>query len=69
MSERQTGKMKWFSSSKGYGFIEQDDSEDIFVHYRSKIGKGYRSLKDGQIVKFDLAKGDKGFQAENVEPS
>jgi CspA family cold shock protein len=69
MSERQTGKVKWFNNSKGYGFIEQEDSEDIFVHYRSIVGEGYRSLRDGQVVKFDLAKGDKGFQAENVEPS
>ena len=69
MSERQTGKVKWFNNSKGYGFIEQEDSEDIFVHYRSIVGEGYRSLKDGQVVKFDLTKGDKGFQAENVEPS
>jgi CspA family cold shock protein len=69
MPERQTGKVKWFNNSKGYGFIEQEDSEDIFVHYRSIIGEGYRSLKDGQVVNFDLSKGDKGLQAENVEPN
>ena len=69
MAERQTGKVKWFNNSKGYGFIEQEGSEDIFVHYRSIIGEGYRSLKDGQVVQFDLTKGDKGFQAENVEAS
>ncbi|HEX4975679.1 MAG TPA: cold shock domain-containing protein [Pseudomonadales bacterium] len=69
MSERKTGKVKWFNNSKGYGFIEvdQDTNLDVFVHYRSIIGEGYRSLKDGQVVKFDLKQGEKGFQAENVE--
>lgn len=69
MSERKTGKVKWFNNSKGYGFIEvdQDTTMDVFVHYRSIVGEGYRSLKDGQVVKFDLREGEKGLQAENVE--
>lgn len=69
MSERKTGKVKWFNNSKGYGFIEvdQDNNMDVFVHYRSIMGEGYRSLKDGQVVKFDLKESEKGFQAENVE--
>jgi CspA family cold shock protein len=69
MSERKTGKVKWFNNSKGYGFIEveQDTNMDVFVHYRSIVGEGYRSLKDGQVVKFDLKEGEKGLQAENVE--
>ncbi len=69
MSERKTGKVKWFNNSKGYGFIEvdQDSNMDVFVHYRSILGEGYRSLTDGQVVKFDLKESEKGFQAENVE--
>ena len=69
MSERKTGKVKWFNNSKGYGFIEveQDTNMDVFVHYRSIVGEGYRSLKDGQVVKLDVREGEKGLQAENVE--
>ena len=68
MAERRTGSVKWFNNARGYGFINSDNQEDdIFVHYRNIQGDGYRSLREGQRVEFDLTQGDKGFQAENVE--
>lgn len=67
MSERVNGKVKWFDNSKGYGFIEQEDGgEDVFVHFRAIRGEGYRTLSDGQPVEFELTKGDKGWQAQDV---
>jgi CspA family cold shock protein len=61
------GKVKWFNNSKGYGFIEQSDGRpDVFVHYSAIQQDGYRSLKEGQVVEFDLIEGPKGPQAENV---
>lgn len=61
-------RVKWFNNAKGYGFIEQAGNEDIFIHY-SKIEKdGYKTLKEGQIVEFDLVKTDKGYQAVNIKP-
>lgn len=67
MSERNSGTVKWFNNSRGYGFIScENKSEDIFVHYRSIQGDGYRSLDEGQLVEFSLAEGDKGLQAEEV---
>lgn len=65
---KQQGKVKWFNNARGYGFIEcSNTEEDIFVHYRNIISDGYKSLSEGQIVEFTLAKGDKGLQAEDVE--
>lgn len=61
-----TGRVKWFSSAKGYGFIEQDGGQDVFVHYSSITGEGYRSLEEGQLVAFDIIQSDKGPQATNV---
>ena len=61
-----TGKVKWFDPKKGYGFIIGDEGEDIFVHYTSIAGEGFRSLKDGEMVDYELVKGEKGFQARNV---
>ncbi|KPK84508.1 MAG: cold-shock protein [Phycisphaerae bacterium SM23_33] len=62
-----TGKVKWFSNAKGYGFIQADDIEtDIFVHYSSIQAEGYRTLKEGDPVTFDLVDGPKGPKAENV---
>ena len=58
--------MKWFSSSKGYGFITREKGEDVFVHYRSIAGKGHRSLYEGQVVEFSVSLGDKGLQADDV---
>lgn len=60
------GKVKWFDAQKGYGFIEVEGSKDVFVHYSSVEGAGYRSLNEGQSVSFDLVHGAKGPQAEKV---
>lgn len=65
---REQGKVKWFNVSKGYGFVTRSNGEDIFVHFRSIRGKGRRILYEGQAVEFTLAEGDKGPQAEDVEP-
>ena len=62
-----TGTVKWFNNARGYGFITRGEgSDDVFVHYRSIRGEGYRSLAEGQQVEFDLQDGDKGLQAEDV---
>ena len=61
-----TGKVKWFDPKKGYGFIIGDEGQDVFVHYSSIVGEGFRALKDGDTVDYELAKGEKGFQAHNV---
>lgn len=63
---RMNGKVKWFNDAKGYGFIEQSDGKDIFVHYSAISGEGYKSLIEGQEVEFDLEQGPKGPQAHNV---
>ena len=62
------GTVKWFNYKKGFGFIEQENGEDVFVHHRSIIGKGRKSLREGQKVLMDIVDGDKGLQAENVSP-
>lgn len=62
-----SGTVKWFDDDKGYGFIEQEDGEDAFVHYSEIAGEGYKSLKEGQEVEFDVEEGDKGPKAINVE--
>ncbi len=62
----ETGSVKWFNVNKGYGFITTSKGDDVFVHFRSIRGKGRRSLRQGQAVRFDLVDGDKGLQAENV---
>jgi CspA family cold shock protein len=61
-----TGHVKWFDNRKGWGFITQADGEDVFVHYRNVVGDGFKTLKDGQLVEFDVVQGDKGLHAENV---
>ncbi len=61
-----TGKVKWFNDSKGYGFIEQENGQDVFVHYSAIQGDGYRSLAEGDMVTFEVQKGPKGLQAANV---
>lgn len=68
MSERETGVVKWFNDSKGFGFIQRQDGEDIFVHFRAIKGEGFRSLRDGQKVEFSVVEGQKGLQAEDVTP-
>ncbi|EKD53811.1 MAG: hypothetical protein ACD_60C00149G0010 [uncultured bacterium] len=66
MAAQETGTVKWFNSSKGFGFISRENGEDVFVHFRAIIGEGYRSLVEGQRVKFTVTQGQKGPQAENV---
>ncbi len=61
-----TGTVKWFNESKGFGFISQSQGEDVFVHYRSILGSGFKTLKEGQTVKFEIENGPKGLQASNV---
>ena len=61
-----TGVVKWFNAEKGYGFLAQQDGEDVFVHYSAIQGSGYRSLEEGQMVEFEVAQGPKGLQAANV---
>jgi len=61
-----TGKVKWFDPKKGYGFIVGDVGQDVFVHYTSIEGEGFRALKDGETVDYELVQGDKGYQARNV---
>lgn len=66
MAELSKGTVKWFSSDKGYGFIEREGGEDVFVHYSSIEGNGYKSLEEGQEVEFEETKGQKGPQASRV---
>ena len=68
MSEVKYGRVKWFDSRKGYGFIElEDGSGDVFVHFTDIQGMGYRTLEEGQKVKFEIINTDKGPKASNVE--
>ncbi|HID08147.1 MAG TPA: cold-shock protein [Armatimonadetes bacterium] len=60
------GRVKWFSDKKGYGFIERDDGEDVFVHYTAIRGRGFRTLKEGQTVEFEIEDTAKGPRAANV---
>ncbi|MBT1073349.1 cold-shock protein [Pelotalea chapellei] len=61
-----TGRVKWFNDSKGFGFLEQEQGEDIFVHFSAITGNGFKSLAEGDAVQFDIVKGPKGLQAANV---
>jgi CspA family cold shock protein len=61
-----TGKVKWFNAAKGYGFIEQEGGEDVFVHYSQIREEGFKTLNEGQDVEFEVAEGEKGLQARNV---
>ena len=67
MADRKVGTVKWFNSTKGYGFISQENGEDVFVHFQSIIGEGYRTLEEGQKVEFTLGQGQKGPQANEVK--
>ena len=66
MSAREQGTVKWFNNSKGFGFIQRQDGTDVFVHFKSIKGDGYRSLAEGQRVEFTVTQGQKGLQAEDV---
>ncbi len=66
MSERVLGTVKWFNGSKGYGFIEREDGDDVFVHYSAIQADGFRSLNEGDRVEFTIEQGPKGLQAANV---
>ena len=61
-----TGTVKWFNESKGFGFISQENGDDVFVHFRSITGTGFKTLTEGQQVTFDIEEGPKGLQATNV---
>jgi CspA family cold shock protein len=66
MTEKIQGTVKWFNGMKGYGFIEREDGDDVFVHYSAIQGDGYRNLEEGQRVEFIVTQGQKGPQAEQV---
>jgi CspA family cold shock protein len=66
MSERVQGTVKWFNDGKGYGFIEREDGDDVFVHHTSIQGEGFKSLQEGQQVEFTVEQGEKGPQAVDV---
>jgi CspA family cold shock protein len=60
------GKVKWFNDSKGFGFLEQENGDDVFCHFSAITGEGFKSLQEGDSVEFDVVKGPKGLQATNV---
>ncbi len=64
----QEGKVKWFNAAKGYGFIDGEDGSDVFVHYSVIQREGYRTLREGEKVSFEVVEGPKGLQAVNVQP-
>ena len=66
MAERKVGTVKWFNSSKGYGFISQEDGDDVFVHFQQIVSDGFKTLEEGHKVEFTLGEGEKGPQAIEV---
>jgi len=66
MAERETGTVKWFNDSKGFGFIAREQGEEVFVHFTGIRGEGFRSLDEGQKVEFTIVEGQKGPQAQDV---
>ena len=69
MSDRQTGTVKWFNDAKGFGFITPESGPDLFVHFRAIQTQGFKSLKEGQKVTFTVVQGQKGLQADAVQPT
>jgi CspA family cold shock protein len=67
MSDRQTGTVKWFNEAKGFGFITPESGPDLFVHFRSIVGTGFKTLAEGQRVSFKAVQGQKGMQADEVQ--
>lgn len=67
MADRETGTVKWFNPTKGFGFIERENGKDVFVHYSAINSTGYRTLEEGQRVEFTVVEGQKGPQAQDVE--
>ncbi len=63
------GKVKWFNEKKGFGFLERDDGDDVFVHYTNIQGEGFRTIREGDSVEFEVQDGPKGPQAVNVKPA
>ncbi|ALA87190.1 MULTISPECIES: cold-shock protein [Gammaproteobacteria] len=68
MADRETGTVKWFNDAKGFGFISRQNGEDVFVHFRAIETQGFKSLKEGQTVSFEVVQGQKGLQADKVQP-
>ena len=68
MSDKATGKVKWFNEAKGFGFIEQESGPDVFAHFSAIQGSGFRTLTEGQQVEFRITQGQKGPQAEEIVP-
>lgn len=66
---RMTGKVKWFNAEKGFGFIEREDGDDVFVHFSAIEGEGFKTLEEGQDVEFEIVEGNRGPQAANVTPA
>lgn len=67
MLNKMQGKVKWFNNEKGFGFIEREDGDDVFVHFSAISGEGFKSLEEGQTVEFEIVEGARGPQAANVE--
>ncbi|MCD9096874.1 cold-shock protein [Luteimonas fraxinea] len=68
MATREEGTVKWFNDAKGFGFISRESGEDVFVHFRAIQGTGFKSLQEGQKVSFEVVQGQKGLQADAVNP-
>ncbi len=68
MSEKTTGKVKWFNEAKGFGFIQQESGPDVFAHFSAIQGSGFKTLNEGQEVEFRITQGQKGPQAEEIVP-
>ncbi len=64
----ETGTVKWFNEAKGYGFVKRESGEDVFVHFKSILAEGFKTLKEGQKVQFEVEQGPKGLQATKVTP-